>query len=97
MVRDYREQRRQRITAQKSKAQERRKRDERDRLQKPWKDLASPLAYGPIAESLGLSRHVTRDPGDQSASPHEQHFDLERHGGRSGIKPPGRNGWEPEW
>jgi hypothetical protein len=46
---------------------------ERERVQKPWKDLASPIGFGPLHEALSPQRHITRDPGDESAPAHQQH------------------------
>jgi hypothetical protein len=51
------------------------------------RDLSSPFGWGPVWEGLSSQRHVTRDPGDQSAGPHEKHFNP--------FDPSKKGPWEP--
>lgn len=39
------------------------------RLRAPWKDLGSPLGFGPVWEAMSPQRHITPDPDDQSKPP----------------------------
>jgi hypothetical protein len=60
---------------------------ENERLLRHDKNIGSPFGFGPVWEALSPQRHVTRDPGDQSAGPHEKHFNP--------FDPSKKGPWEP--
>jgi hypothetical protein len=57
-----------------NKAKKARAKSELDRVRNsPARDINSPHGFGPIWEALSGQRHITRDPGDQSAPDQQQH------------------------